>query len=136
MKYLFCILILSQCLILHGQIDTSNGIKGSDSLIRLKLNPYSDIKFFLGTPSYRNYTSTLNSGYYGKHLYEYDYQESSDKVRYDLSLVRENLNKSFIIMREGKRKYDLGVFGQILGYTNAAAVVGLAIYHISKYGIK
>ena len=40
------------------------------------------------------------------------------------------------VYRDGKRKTDLGVFGQVLGYTQGAAVLGLAIYHIHKYGYK
>jgi hypothetical protein len=38
-----------------------------------------------------------------------------------------------VIYREGLIKNDLGVVGEILGYTNAAAAIGLGIYHLVKY---
>jgi hypothetical protein len=47
--------------------------------------------------------------------------------------LREEINSAMVIYREGLYKNDLGVFGEILGYTNAAAAIGLAIYHVAKY---
>ncbi len=50
--------------------------------------------------------------------------------------IKNEINLAMKVYRDGKRKTDLGVFGQVLGYTQGAAVLGLAIYHIHKYGFK
>lgn len=50
--------------------------------------------------------------------------------------IKNEINLAMKIYRDGKRKSDLGVFGQVLGYSQTAAVLGLAIYHIHKYGFK
>ncbi|MCB0730425.1 MAG: hypothetical protein KDC88_05265 [Ignavibacteriae bacterium] len=47
--------------------------------------------------------------------------------------LRQEINSAMQIYRQGFIKNDLGVVGEILGYTNAAAALGLAIYHVSKY---
>lgn len=47
--------------------------------------------------------------------------------------LREDINSAMMIYRKGLIKNDLGVVGEILGYTNAAAAIGLAIYHVAKY---
>ena len=50
--------------------------------------------------------------------------------------LRTEMNQTMQIYRQGTIKNDLGFVGEVLGYTNAAAAVGLAIYHIHKYGLK
>jgi hypothetical protein len=54
--------------------------------------------------------------------------------------IRNEMNQAMQIYRAGTIKNDLGFVGKILGYTSAAAAVGLAAYHVSKfhknYGIK
>ncbi|MCP5064474.1 MAG: hypothetical protein GY936_18710 [Ignavibacteriae bacterium] len=50
--------------------------------------------------------------------------------------IKNEINLAMKVYRDGKRKTDLGVFGQVLGYSQTAAVLGLAIYHIHKYGFK
>ncbi len=50
--------------------------------------------------------------------------------------IRNEINQAMKVYREGKLKTDLGVVGQVLGYSQTAAVLGLAIYHIHKYGFK
>ncbi len=47
--------------------------------------------------------------------------------------LRTNINQSLQIYQKGLNKNDLGVVGDILGYTNAAAAIGLAAYHVYKY---
>ena len=47
--------------------------------------------------------------------------------------LRKDINSALAIYREGLIKNDLGVVGEILGYTNTAAAIGLGIYHLVKY---
>jgi len=47
--------------------------------------------------------------------------------------LKNEMNKSFQIYLKGQKKNDLGFVGEILGYTNAAAALGLAAYHMYKY---
>jgi len=47
--------------------------------------------------------------------------------------LRNEMNQALQIYRAGQMKNDLGFVGKILGYTTAAAAVGLAAYHVSKY---
>ena len=50
--------------------------------------------------------------------------------------IQSDLNYSIHMMRQFNSKYDMGVFGKILVYTNAAAALGLAAYHVYKYEIR
>ena len=47
--------------------------------------------------------------------------------------LRNETNQALQIYRAGQMKNDLGFVGKILGYTGAAAAIGLAAYHVSKY---
>jgi hypothetical protein len=47
--------------------------------------------------------------------------------------LRNEMNQALQIYRAGQMKNDLGFVGKILGYTGAAAAIGLAAYHVSKY---
>ena len=63
--------------------------------------------------------------------------ERIEQPRLSVSLsnfrLQNNINKSFQIYLKGQRKNDLGFVGEVLGYTNAAAALGLAAYHVYKY---
>lgn len=48
--------------------------------------------------------------------------------------MKQNIALGFEVMNAAKKRKSLGVFGKFLGYTNAAAAIGLAAYHFSKYG--
>ncbi|MEE9431471.1 MAG: hypothetical protein V3V16_10545 [Melioribacteraceae bacterium] len=50
--------------------------------------------------------------------------------------IKSEINQAMKVYRNGKRKTDLGVFGKVLFYSQAAAVLGLAVYHVHKYGFK
>ena len=51
-------------------------------------------------------------------------------------ILQSDLRNTFKLLQRDRLKYDLGWVGQALGYINAAAVLGLAAYHIYKYEIK
>lgn len=55
-----------------------------------------------------------------------------DDIKYR-NEIRNQMNSSLQIYKQGLNKNDLGVVGEILGYTNAAAAIGLAAYHVYKY---
>jgi hypothetical protein len=85
---------------------------------------YSDrVKFNLDGMNYSYYNSNqfFNSELQNKSL-------SKDFERYN-----KNLKNAMKLIPGFQKKKDLGIFGEILGYTNAAATLGLLIYHLSKY---
>lgn len=47
--------------------------------------------------------------------------------------LRNEINQSMNVYRQGQNKYQLGVVGDILGYVSTAAAAGLAVYHVHKY---
>jgi hypothetical protein len=47
--------------------------------------------------------------------------------------LRNEINQSMNVYRQGQNKYHLGVVSEILGYASGAAALGLAAYHVSKY---
>ena len=47
--------------------------------------------------------------------------------------LRNEINQTMNIYRQGQNKYHLGVVSDILGYASGAAALGLAAYHVSKY---
>lgn len=57
-----------------------------------------------------------------------------------MNRVRNNINQSMLIYREGLNKNNLGVVTDVLGYVSTAAAFGLAAYHVYKfrkhYGLK
>ncbi len=55
---------------------------------------------------------------------------------YEQKRIRNELNQAMKVYRKGQLKSNLGIVGQILGYTQTAATLGLAIYYINKYGFK
>lgn len=134
---LFSAVILSQTVdsVLTNSTMKDSVNRSAESSIKLSINPFvsQEFNYFLNQNlRYQNYFND----------YQFDpYQRSSESGNEKLSKselikIRESMNKSFAVFREGELKRDLGVFGQVLGYGQAAAVVGLAIYHISKYGFK
>ncbi len=110
-------------------------VKNTESKLKFTINPYVKQDF--------NYFLNQNLGYQ-KYFNEYQfdpYKTSTDSSDHKLSKselirIRQSMNKSFSVFRQGELKRDLGVFGQVLGYGQAAAVLGLAVYHIYKYGLK
>lgn len=61
------------------------------------------------------------------------YEQNPQTEVVSLMQLRNNINQSMQVYHQGMIKNDLGVVGKILGYTNAAAAIGLAAYHVYKY---
>jgi len=133
------LVILSQGII-FGQIDTSLSTKdysnASDgySEFKIKLNHNPNVispLFAIKQPLYYTEFSQF-------YIPSFE-QKLIDKPISIMQLKRE-MNQTMKIYRQGTIKNDLGFVGDILGYTNAAAALGLAIYHVSKnpkkYGLK
>jgi beta-lactamase regulating signal transducer with metallopeptidase domain len=52
---------------------------------------------------------------------------------HNMKRIKNDINRSLSIYRQGQNKYHLGTISDILGYVNAAAAAGLAGYHLYKY---
>ena len=135
---------------IHGQFQTTAGdtlpsshINGENPLspekssMHLKFNPFPG-ELFLSLPINREYTQDFHvftGDFFWENNYPlYDVSETNKPL--DLFHLKYEFAESFQIMREGTIKNDLGLFGKILGYTNAAAALGLAVMHFTKYGDK
>ena len=85
---------------------------------------FSDrIKFNLDLMNY-----SYNNSYFFQNNDLQTQSLTNDFIRYN-----KNLKNALKLVPGFQRKKDLGVFGEILGYTNAAATLGLLIYHLHKY---
>lgn len=61
---------------------------------------------------------------------EYSGKENTEP---DIRTIRTNLLKDFRQSMQWKADYNLGVFGEVLGYAMTAATFGLAVQHVVKY---
>lgn len=52
---------------------------------------------------------------------------------YNMNRIKNDINQSLSIFRQGQNKYHLGTISDVLEYVGAAATAGLAAYHIYKY---
>ena len=52
---------------------------------------------------------------------------------YERERIRNEINRAMKVYRDGQLQTDLGIVGQVLGYTETAAAFGLAIYHLYKF---
>ncbi len=59
--------------------------------------------------------------------------QSSVKDNLSMLQLRNEINQSMNVYRQGQNKYQLGFVGDILGYVSTAAAAGLAVYHVQKY---
>ncbi len=109
-----------------------------------KSNDNSEYKLRLDRlEKYKSPLLSLKSKVYIDNYSEFILHElNQDVLQENLSRLklRKDINSALVIYRDGLIKNDLGVFGEILGYTNTAAAIGLGIYHLvkykKKYGIK
>lgn len=69
-----------------------------------------------------------------------DLKEDVNDNNVSMMQLRNEINQSMNVFRQGQNKYQLGVVGDILGYISTAAAAGLAVYHVHKhrkyYGVK
>lgn len=67
-------------------------------------------------------------------------EQSTTNENISMMQLRNEINQSMSIYRQGQNKYQLGLVGDILGYVSTAAAAGLAVYHVHKfkkqYGLK
>lgn len=61
------------------------------------------------------------------------FEQSSVKDNISMMQLRNEINQSMNVYRQGQNKYQLGLVGDILGYVGTAAAAGLAVYHVNKY---
>ncbi len=138
-KYGFVFLILNALLFSQTKDSIAAEISDSTKFVErkttLSINPFvkQDFNFFIN--------QNLSHKYFfeDQNLYGLNTTAENDSMvlsKSELIRIRESMNQSFSVFRQGELKRDLGVFGKFLGYGQAAATLGLAIYHIYKYGLK
>lgn len=126
-KLIFTILVFST-LISFAQNNTSQDSIKNISEYKLRLNNNSEFispLFSFKLPIYEDPYSQLILPNFEEQI------PQTEAV--SVMQLRNNINQSLQIYRKGMIKNDLGVVGDILGYTNAAAAIGLAAYHVYKY---
>ncbi|MBK8944527.1 MAG: hypothetical protein IPM32_04565 [Ignavibacteriae bacterium] len=126
-KLIFTILIFSS-LVSFAQSNTNQDSIKNISEYKLRLNDnslYISPLFSFKMPIYEDPHSQLI-------LPNFEEQIPQTEA-ISIMQLRNNINQSLQIYKKGLNKNDLGVVGDILGYTNAAAAIGLAAYHVYKY---
>lgn len=66
-------------------------------------------------------------------FYSLNFEPVPIKETVSMLQLRNEINQTMNIYRQGQNKYHLGVVSDILGYAGGAAALGLAVYHVSKY---
>ncbi len=103
---------------------------GKESYINMNLSTefdkvFGNKKIFLGQ---KDYSISVQSDYF------YSIQRTAPKK--SLMQLKNDMRIYLQKRRLQLPDYELGEFGKYLGYANSAAVILLAIAHLSKYGIK
>ena len=75
----------------------------------------------------------LNSDFSLPEFYSLQTNEMGSSLNLNMKNINTQLLHNFKQQMALKKRYDLGVFGQYLGYAMSAAAAGLAISHIVKY---
>ncbi|MCF8241004.1 MAG: hypothetical protein K9J16_06435 [Melioribacteraceae bacterium] len=98
----------------------------SENVIENNYNNLSFLKLrMIQNPSLNFANNFLVENFYDNHRTKTNEELLADsKVE-----LRKFINQQLMF----KKKRDLGVIGEILGYTNTAATIGLAIYSLIKY---
>ncbi len=127
----FIISLWFSCLIyssIFGQVNFQSDSSITESIYKLRLNSF-DIE-----PLFALKMPLLNNNYSKYFFYKFKNLDQSPKFNLlENFRIQKEMTQSLKIYRQGFNKNNLGMLGEILGYTNAAATIGLAIYHISKY---
>ena len=66
-------------------------------------------------------------------FYSFKFEPAPIQEIVSMLQLRNEINHTMNIYRQGQNKYHLGVVSDILGYAGSAAALGLAAYHVSKY---
>lgn len=128
-------------LIFSTMLYSQNTIINNKNTVDLLKPEIENSLTFNGTDDYKSPLLSLGKKYdpYGV-LFEYypytiklNQNQKTTVNSLSIANIKNDINNAFSIYRQVQNKYDLGVISQILGYTGAAAAVGLAIYHVHKY---
>ena len=133
-NYFIILILFSVSLNLFAQTQEDSSltktlaVNPDTSFYKLKLNPFlNSHKLFLGQ---KNFNINLGGLYFERESLEQEAQSRS------LSELKLQMNGYISKRRNLLPNYDLGEFGNYLGYANTLAAIILAISHISKYGFK
>ncbi|MCB0749080.1 MAG: hypothetical protein KDC90_16590 [Ignavibacteriae bacterium] len=61
------------------------------------------------------------------------FEEKKITVPVEMMQLRNEMNQTMQLYRQGTLSTDLGFVGKVLGYAAGAAAVGLGAYHVYKY---
>ena len=131
-SFITVVIIISYQLVYAQEKDLTNNLQQDSGVVEhiYKLKLHSDPV----EPILSLKMPILYDGYSDFYLIDFQRDENP---RLNVSLsnfrLRNNINQSFQIYLKGQKKNDLGFVGEVLGYTNAAAAIGLAAYHVYKY---
>ncbi len=140
MKITFIIIILFSP-ILFAQTDSKID-SGNSAVIVSEINDSTNIENFklpepgfkYSLPSYSFYKDRLEFNQDALNYFDHQmYNPTPQSLSNDFKLYNQQLRRAMKMIPGFQKKKDLGVFGEILGYTNAAATLGLLIYHLHKY---
>jgi hypothetical protein len=139
-KITFIIIILLSLTLFaqtNSTIDSGNsalidsGNNDSTNIENFKL-PEPGFKYSL--PSYSFYKDRIEFNQDVLNYFDHQiYNPTPQSLANDFKLYNQQLLNAMKMIPGFQKKRDLGVFGEILGYTNAAATLGLLIYHLHKY---
>lgn len=110
--------------------DTSQSIENNNYKIRLNNNTNVLSPLF----NKRQQITDFNLVHF--YLSDFDSPDfDSPAINKSVSMfhLRNEINQTMNVYRQGQNKYHLGVVSDILGYASGAAALGLAAYHVSKY---
>ena len=126
--FLSVLLIGISSIISVAQDNPTNDSTKINSEFKLRLNDYS-----LYISSLHSFQIPEFEDPYTQLILPDLYEQNPQTEAVSLMQLRNNINQSMQVYHQGMIKNDLGVVGKILGYTNAAAAIGLAAYHVYKY---
>ncbi|MBL1214821.1 MAG: hypothetical protein HND52_15800 [Ignavibacteriae bacterium] len=137
-KIIFILLIITSQIIAQDKNSSNQIISGSDSsgVESFKL-PEAGFKYSIPQNSFYSdrvkfNLDVMNYSYYNSYQF-YSSKLETKSLSNDFKRYNKNLQSAMKLIPGFQRKKDLGVLGEILGYTNAAATLGLLIYHLSKH---
>jgi hypothetical protein len=127
--------------IIYAQVDSAK-ILSNSTIVNSEINDsLSNEKFVLpkpgfkySLPSYSFYKDRIEFNHDALNYFDHQiYNPTPQSLSNDFKLYNQQLQSAMKLIPGFQKKKDLGVFGEILGYTNAAATLGLLIYHLHKY---
>ena len=132
-KIIFIILFITSLISAQDKNSDDQITTNPDSLSMESFQlPKAGFKYSL--PSYSFYKDRIEFNQDALNYFDHQLENlTPQSLANDFKLYNQQLLNAMKLIPGFQKKKDLGVFGEILGYTNAAATLGLLIYHLHKY---